>query len=86
MVATSILGRDAMPRRPLRKKFDRELQLEIEGAIRGVSLLVPDLMSLSIKDSESLKVLQMVAKELMRYSGKIRFYSKALEERRRIIG
>lgn len=75
-----------MPRRPTKKRFDRELQLEIEGAIRGVSLLAADLDTLSVKDSESLRVAQSCARELMRYSARILFYGEALEERRRMMG
>jgi len=75
-----------MPRMLTEKRFDRELQLEIEGAIRGVSLLASDLETLSVKDSDSLKVAQSCARELMRYSARILFYGEALEERRRLMG
>ena len=71
-----------MPRKTLDEKLDRELQLVIEGSIRGVILVVDDLKTLSLKDLDNLKLINTMGRELARYSGRLIRYSEALYGKR----
>jgi len=73
---------DVMPRKTLDEKLDRELQLVIEGSVRGVILVVDDLKTLSLKDLDNLKLINTMGRELARYAGRLIKYSEALYGKR----
>jgi hypothetical protein len=73
-----------MPRKPLHRRFNREIEIELKGCVEGVNLLGAELVKLLADNPHSLKQIVSCSRELVSYSERLLYYSLELHARRRL--
>lgn len=73
-----------MPRKPLHRRFNREIEIELKGCIEGIAILGKELQNLYADNPATLKEILAASRELVSYAERLMFYAAELSARRRL--